>query len=30
VKDWPIQMAILLWLILYVSVIYFGLQIDVQ
>jgi 4-hydroxybenzoate polyprenyltransferase len=29
-RDWPIQLAILLWLILYIAVIYFGLQIDVQ
>ena len=29
-KDWAIQLAILVWAILYVAVLYFGLQIDVQ
>jgi 4-hydroxybenzoate polyprenyltransferase len=29
-KDWAIQLAILLWGILYVAVLYFGLHIDVQ
>jgi 4-hydroxybenzoate polyprenyltransferase len=29
-KDWAIQLAILIWMILYVAVLYFGLQIDVQ
>ncbi len=29
-KDWGIQLAILIWLILYVAVLYCGLQIDVQ
>ncbi|HEX4085876.1 MAG TPA: decaprenyl-phosphate phosphoribosyltransferase [Chthoniobacteraceae bacterium] len=29
-KDWAIQLAIVLWGILYVAVIYFGLHIDVQ
>lgn len=29
-KDWPIQFAILLWVILYIAVIYCGLKIDVQ
>lgn len=29
-KDWAIQLAIFLWAILYIAVIYFGLQIDVQ
>jgi 4-hydroxybenzoate polyprenyltransferase len=29
-RDWPIQLAIVLWAILYVAVLYFGLHIDVQ
>lgn len=29
-KDWAIQAAILLWAVLYIAVLYFGLQIDVQ
>jgi 4-hydroxybenzoate polyprenyltransferase len=30
VRDWPIQLAIFLWAVLYIAVLYFGLKIDVQ